>query len=91
MTQSLMARDRAEAKKKGLVALSAWVGSGILFYLHAPVLGLLGVAGGTVPDLPVVHVPSPARHALLELGPRSRSELRSGLDEQRRSLLLLPG
>jgi hypothetical protein len=46
MTQSLMARDRAEAKKKGLVALSAWVGSGILFYLHAPVLGLLGVAGG---------------------------------------------
>jgi len=46
MTQSLMARDKGEAKKKGLYALSAWVGSGILFFYHAPILGLLGVAGG---------------------------------------------
>lgn len=44
MTQSLMARDKAEAKKKGLIALSAWVGSGLLFFLHWPIVGLLGVA-----------------------------------------------
>jgi hypothetical protein len=45
MTQSLMARDRSEAKKKGLYALSAWVGSGVLFFYHAPILGLLAVGG----------------------------------------------
>jgi hypothetical protein len=46
MTQSLMVRDKAEAKKKGLYALSAWVGSGILFFYHAPFLGLLAAGGG---------------------------------------------
>ncbi len=45
MTQTLMARDRAEAKKKGLYALSAWVGSGLLFFYHAPFLALLAVGG----------------------------------------------
>jgi hypothetical protein len=39
MTQSLVSRDRAEAKKKGLFALSAWVGSGILVFSH-PILGV---------------------------------------------------
>ena len=46
MTESLMARDKAEAKKKGLYALSAWVGSGILFFYHWPILGVLAVGGG---------------------------------------------
>jgi hypothetical protein len=46
MTQSLMARDKAEARKKGLYALSAWIGSGILFVYHAPYLGLAAVVGG---------------------------------------------
>jgi hypothetical protein len=33
MSQSLMSQDRAAAKRKGLLALSAWVGTGvILFY-----------------------------------------------------------
>jgi len=45
MTQSLMSRDKAEAKKKGLVALSAWTGAGVLFFYHAPMLGLLTVGG----------------------------------------------
>jgi hypothetical protein len=45
MTQTLMARDKAEAKKKGMLAVSAWGGSGLLFFLHWPILGLLGVAG----------------------------------------------
>src|ERR1039457_7066499 len=31
MTQSLMSQDKAEAKKKGLFALSAWAGAGVLF------------------------------------------------------------
>jgi len=45
MTQSLMSQDRAEAKKKGLFALSAWTGAGVLFFYHAPILGLLTVGG----------------------------------------------
>ena len=45
MTQSLMARDRAKAKKKGIVALSVWVGAGVLFVYHWPILGLLTVGG----------------------------------------------
>lgn len=45
MTQSLMARDRAEAKKKGLVAIATWAGAAMLFVLHWPVLGLLAVGG----------------------------------------------
>lgn len=44
MTQSLMSRDRAEAKKKGLLALSAWVGTGILLY-YTTFAGLLLGAG----------------------------------------------
>jgi len=40
-----MSQDKAEAKKKGLFALSAWGGSGVLFFFHAPVLGLLTVGG----------------------------------------------
>jgi hypothetical protein len=44
MTQSLMSRDRAEAKKKGLLAFSAWVGTGILFY-YTTFGGLLLGAG----------------------------------------------
>ena len=46
MTQSLMARDRAEAKKKGLFALSAWIGSGVLLSVHAPFLALAAAGGG---------------------------------------------
>ena len=45
MSQSLMSRDRSEAKKKGLFALSAWAGAGVLFFYHAPFLGLLTVVG----------------------------------------------
>jgi len=41
MTQSLMSRDRAEARKRGWIALSAWAGSGILVFYHAPFLALL--------------------------------------------------
>jgi hypothetical protein len=32
MSQSLMSRDRAEARKKGLLAVSAWAGAGILTF-----------------------------------------------------------
>jgi hypothetical protein len=46
MTQSLMARDRAEAKRKGFSALAAWAGSGLLLFYHAPTLGLLAAGGG---------------------------------------------
>ena len=47
MTQSLMSRDKAEAKKKGYLALSAWAGSGVLVFYHWPLLGL-AAAGGAV-------------------------------------------
>jgi nitrate reductase NapE component len=45
MTQSLMSQDKAEAKKKGLFALSAWAGSAVLFVYHFPILGLAAVGG----------------------------------------------
>lgn len=45
MTQSLMSQDRSEAKKKGLLALSAWAGSGVLIFYHWPILGLVTVGG----------------------------------------------
>jgi threonine/homoserine/homoserine lactone efflux protein len=45
MTQSLMTRDKAEATKKGLYALSGWVGSGLLFFSSHSVFGLLAVGG----------------------------------------------
>lgn len=47
MSQSLMSRDKAEARKKGLFALSTWVGAGILVFYH-PMLGLLAAAGAVV-------------------------------------------
>ncbi len=46
MTESLMGRDKAEARKKGIYALSAWVGSGILFVYHASFLGVLAAGAG---------------------------------------------
>jgi hypothetical protein len=45
MTESLMARDKVEAKKKGWLALSTWVGSGVLFFYHFPTLGVVAVGG----------------------------------------------
>jgi hypothetical protein len=40
MTESLMSRDRALAKKKGWIAVAGWAGSGALFFWHWPILGL---------------------------------------------------
>lgn len=45
MSQSLMSRDRMEAKKKGFIALTVWTGAGLLFFYHAAFLGLLTVGG----------------------------------------------
>jgi hypothetical protein len=44
MSQSLMSRDKSEARKKGLVAASAWAGTGLLLFYHVPVI--LGLAAG---------------------------------------------
>jgi threonine/homoserine/homoserine lactone efflux protein len=44
MTESLMSRDRAEAKKKGTIALAAWLGTGILAF-YAPLFAVIGGAG----------------------------------------------
>jgi hypothetical protein len=44
MTQTLMSRDKAEAKKKGYIALSAWAGAGVLLVAHWTIPGL--AAGG---------------------------------------------
>jgi 4-hydroxybenzoate polyprenyltransferase len=46
MTQSLVSRDRSLARKKGLFALSAWAGAGILVFSH-PIIALAtaGLAG----------------------------------------------
>ena len=44
MTESLISRDKAEAKKKGTIALAAWVGTGILAF-YTPLLAVIGAAG----------------------------------------------
>jgi hypothetical protein len=47
MTQSLISQDRATARKKGWLTLSAWVGTGLLAVWH-PVVGVLAGAGAAV-------------------------------------------
>ncbi len=44
MTESLMSRGKALARKKGTIALSAWVGTGILAF-YWPLLAVIGAAG----------------------------------------------
>ena len=46
MSESLMLRDRAVARKKGIWALSAWVGTAVLF--HYTIVGSLLVGGGAL-------------------------------------------
>jgi hypothetical protein len=45
MSTSLMTQDKAEAKKKGVVAIGAWGGTALLLAGGFPVLGAVGVAG----------------------------------------------
>ncbi len=46
MTESLMSRDRSDARKKGTVALSAWVGTGILAF-YSPLLAVIGAGAAS--------------------------------------------
>jgi hypothetical protein len=41
----LIRQDKAEAKKKGLIAAGAWGGSALLLLGNFPILGGAGVAG----------------------------------------------
>lgn len=45
MSTSLMSRDRTEARKKGLLALSAWSGAGVLLALNWPITGAVAAGG----------------------------------------------
>jgi hypothetical protein len=45
MTESLMSRDKSEAKKKGFFAIAAWAGSGILVVFHHSFIALLAGVG----------------------------------------------
>jgi hypothetical protein len=45
MVTSLTTRDRNEARKKGLLAVGAWGGAGLLVLVHWPIIGL-ATAGG---------------------------------------------
>lgn len=47
MTETLMSRDKAEARKKGLFALGTWAGAGVLVFYH-PMFGLLAGAGAAM-------------------------------------------
>jgi len=42
---SLMTRDKAIARKKGMYALGAWGGSALLFGISAPFTGTLALGG----------------------------------------------
>ena len=68
---SLMARDREEAKKKGMFALGAAGGAGLLLTLGFPILGHGRCSRRGVSGVQVVHVPRQARHAVLG-GSRAR-------------------
>jgi len=43
---SLISRDKAEAKKKGLYAAAAWGGTGLLAAIGGPVFFVVGGAAG---------------------------------------------
>jgi hypothetical protein len=45
MATSLATRDRNEARKKGLMAVGAWGGAGLLVLAHWPMLGLAAAGG----------------------------------------------
>jgi hypothetical protein len=45
MVTSLTSRDRNEARKKGLMAVGAWGGAGLLAIVHWPVFGLIAAGG----------------------------------------------
>jgi hypothetical protein len=45
MVTSLTTRDRTEARKKGLMAVGAWAGAGLLVLVHWPTLGLVAAGG----------------------------------------------
>lgn len=43
---SLIARDKVEAKKKGVLALGAWGGTAALMLVGFPTIGTVAAAGG---------------------------------------------
>ncbi len=45
MSTSLMSRDKAEARKKGLLALGAWGGAGVLMAIDWPIFAVAAVGG----------------------------------------------
>ena len=45
MVTSLTTRDRNEARKKGLLAVGAWGGAGLLVFVHWPIFGLAAAGG----------------------------------------------
>jgi hypothetical protein len=45
MTTSLVSRDKAEAKKKGLIAAGMWGGSALLFAFATPFLAVPAAGG----------------------------------------------
>jgi hypothetical protein len=45
MSTSLMTQDKAEAKKKGIMAIGAWSGSALLLVGGFPILGTVAIGG----------------------------------------------
>jgi ABC-type uncharacterized transport system permease subunit len=45
MVTSLTTHDRTEARKKGMMAIGAWGGAGLLVLVHWPWLGLAAAGG----------------------------------------------
>jgi hypothetical protein len=43
--ESLIARDKSEAKKKGIYAAAAWGGTGLLLVAGWPVVAIAGATG----------------------------------------------
>ena len=45
MSTSLVSRDKAEAKKKGMIAAGMWGGSALLFAFASPILAVPAAGG----------------------------------------------
>ena len=65
--QSLMTRERGEAKKKGMYAAAAWGGTVLLGVAASPIPLDPGRSRRGIPDLEVVRVSSEERDPILDL------------------------
>ena len=79
---SLITRERTEAKKKGVYAAAAWGGTVLLGIASGPLLAIPAADRRGVPHQRVVHVPREARNRASNRPPRNQSATHLALSRQ---------